>query len=109
MAREWKPGESRMSLTGQTALVTGASRGLGRAIALRLAREGAAVCVNYVARSGDAQMVVDQIGALGSRAIGVRADIGDAAQVQEMVERTAKELGPVSILVNNAGVVVRGT
>ena len=98
-----------MSLTGQTALVTGASRGLGRAIALRLARGGAAVCVNYVARSGDAQMVIDQIRALGSRAIGVRADIGDAAQVQEMVERTAEELGPVSILVNNAGVVVRGT
>src|SRR6266496_5143513 len=100
---------SSMSMTGQTALVTGSSRGLGRAIALRLARDGAAVCVNYVARVREAQAVVDEIRASGARAIAVRADIGDPAQVQELVHRTAVELGPVSVLVNNAGVVFRAT
>src|ERR1051326_306787 len=98
-----------MSLTGHTALVTGSSRGLGRAIALRLARDGAAVCVNYVARSGDAEAVVDEIRASGARAIAIRADIGDTSQVQDMVQRTAANLGPISILVNNAGVVFRAT
>ena len=98
-----------MSLSGQTALVTGASRGLGRAIARQLAREGAAVGVNYVARSGDAENVVQEIRQAGGRATAIRADIGDPAQVQEMMNRLAGELGPLSILVNNAGVVVRGT
>jgi 3-oxoacyl-[acyl-carrier protein] reductase len=98
-----------MSLSGQTALVTGASRGLGRAIARRLAREGAAVCVNYVSRGGEADKVVQEIHSAGGRAMAVRADIGDPAQVQEMMGRVTGELGPISILVNNAGVVVRGT
>jgi len=74
-----------------------------------LARDGAAVCVNYVARVREAQAVVDEIRASGARAIAVRADIGDPAQVQELVHRTAVELGPVSVLVNNAGVVFRAT
>src|SRR5690242_21782310 len=98
-----------MDLTGQTALVTGASRGLGRRIAIRLAGEGAAVCVNYVSRAGDARFVVDEIQAARGRAIAVCADIGDAAQVRDMVDRTVVELGPVSILVNNAGTVFRAT
>jgi len=98
-----------MSLSGQTALVTGASRGLGRAIARRLAREGAAVWVNYVARSGDAEKVVEEIRSAGGRASAIKADVGDPAQVQEMLQRAASELGPLSILVNNAGVVIRGT
>ena len=98
-----------MSLSGQTALVTGASRGLGRAIARRLAREGAAVWVNYVARSGDAQHVVEEIRNAGGRANAIRADIGDPAQVQDMINRVTSELGPLSILVNNAGLAVRGT
>ena len=98
-----------MSLSGQTALVTGASRGLGRAIARRLAREGAAICINYVSRSGEADKVVQEIQSAGGRATAVRADIGDPAQVQEMMDRVVRELGPLSILVNNAGVVVRGT
>jgi 3-oxoacyl-[acyl-carrier protein] reductase len=98
-----------MRFSGQTALVTGASRGLGRAIACCLGREGAAVCVNYVARAGEAGAVVDEIRAAEGRAIAVRADVGDPAQVQQMIERVAGELGPVSVLVNNAGVAFRAT
>jgi 3-oxoacyl-[acyl-carrier protein] reductase len=94
---------------GHTALVTGASRGLGRAIARRLGQEGAAVCVNYVARASEAEAAVDEIRSKGARAIAVRADIGDPMQVQQMVDRVARELGPVSILVNNAGVGSRAT
>ena len=96
-------------MDGQTALVTGASRGLGRAIARRLAREGAAVCVNYASRGADAEALVSEIRGAGGRAITVQCDIGDPAQVQEMAGRTERELGPVSILVNNAGVVYRAT
>jgi 3-oxoacyl-[acyl-carrier protein] reductase len=98
-----------MSLNGQTALVTGASRGLGKAIARRLAREGAAVAVNYKSRGAEAERVVEEIRADGGRATAVRADIGDPAQVKEMMERLQPELGPPSILVNNAGVVYRAT
>ena len=98
-----------MSLSGQTALVTGASRGLGRAIARRLARDGAAVCVNYVTRSAEAESLVAEISASGGRAIAVRADIGDPPQVEKMMREIGVGLGPVSILVNNAGVAYRAT
>ncbi len=98
-----------MSLSGQTALVTGASRGLGRAIARKLASEGAAVCVNYVGRSTEAESLVGEIKAQGGRAIAARADIGDGSQVADMMSRVTAELGPVSVLVNNAGIVVRAT
>ena len=90
-------------------MVTGASRGLGKAIARRLARQGAAVWVNYVNRGGDADKVVEEIRSEGGRANAIRADIGDPAQVQEMMQRVTGELGPLSILVNNAGVSIRGT
>lgn len=89
--------------------MTGASRGLGRAIALRLAREGAAVGVNYVARDDLAEEVAVEIRANGGRAITVRADVGDPEQDRKMVERVTSELGPISILVNNAGTVFRAT
>lgn len=98
-----------MNLTGQTALVTGASRGLGRAIARRLAREGAQVCINYAVRTADAQSAVEEIRSAGGRATAIRADIGDSEQVGIMLERVGRELGAISILVNNAGVARRGT
>ncbi len=96
-------------MKGQTALVTGASRGLGRAIAVRFAREGAAVCVNFLTSEADADRVVDEIRSAGGRAVAVRTDVGDPAAVRRMVERVEAELSSISILVNNAGLSVRGT
>ena len=98
-----------MGLSGQTALVTGASRGLGKAIALRLAREGAAIGVNYRTRASEADAVVQEIQAAGGRAIALGADIGDLGRVNEMMDRLQRELGPVAILVNNAATVYRAT
>jgi 3-oxoacyl-[acyl-carrier protein] reductase len=89
--------------------VTGASRGLGRAIALRLARSGSAVCLNYRTREDAARSALDEIRGAGGRAIALRADVADPDQVAEMVERAAAELGALSILVNNAGVSVHLT
>jgi 3-oxoacyl-[acyl-carrier protein] reductase len=97
-----------MTLEGKTALVTGASRGLGRAIALRLAREGAAVAVNYRARGGEAEDAASLIRGQGGRAAAVQADVGDAAQVRAMVARVEAELGAIDILVNNAGAMAKG-
>ena len=89
---------------GGTALVTGASRGLGRAIALRLAAAGAAVAVNYRTQGAAAEEVVREIRGRNGRALAVRADVADDAQVRDMVARVTAELGPVDILINNAGV-----
>ena len=93
---------------GQTALVTGASRGLGREIARRLAEMGALVGVNYASRSAEAESLVSEIRASGGQALAVQADVGEPSQVQLMIERVTAELGPVSLLVNNAGVSFRG-
>jgi 3-oxoacyl-[acyl-carrier protein] reductase len=97
------------NMAGRTALVTGASRGIGRAIALALAEAGAAVAVNYRERGVDASKVVADIQAMGQRAVAVEADVSDSAAVTAMVERVTAELGPVDVLVNNAGIaIIRG-
>src|SRR5713226_5811999 len=93
----------------QVAIVTGAARGLGRATARLLAQRGAAVCVNYAARADAAEALIAEIAAAGGRAIAVAADVADAAAVEAMIARTEAELGPVTILVNNAGVAWQGT
>ncbi len=91
-------------LEGKVALVTGARRGIGRGIALEMARAGADVAVNDVAGPEEVEAVVGEIRALGRRAIGILADVRDRAAVEAMVERVVRELGHLDILVNNAGV-----
>ena len=97
------------NLKGHIALVTGASRGIGAAVALALAGAGAAVAVNYRERAGGADAVVAKINAIGGRATAVAADVSESADVTAMVERVTKALGPIDILINNAGMaIVRG-
>ena len=93
-----------MKLEGQVALVTGGSRSIGRAVALAFAREGAAVAVNYVSHAEEAESAVREIEKQGRRALAVRADASQRAQVQAMVDEVTTRLGPIDILVNNAGV-----
>ena len=96
-------------MSGRTALVTGASRGIGAAIAIALAEAGAAVAINYRERADDAASVVAKIKSTGGRAVAVAADVSQAAAVAKMIERVARDLGPIDILVNNAGMaIVRG-
>jgi 3-oxoacyl-[acyl-carrier protein] reductase len=97
-----------IDLQGRVALVTGASRGIGRAIALALAEQGAAVAVNFQTRAEDAEAVAGQIRSAGGKAIAIRADVSVSTQVADMAARAAGELGPVDVLVNNAGIAITG-
>jgi len=91
-------------LTGRVALVTGASRGIGAASAIALAKSGCDVAVNYRTHGDEAEAVCEQIRAAGRRALAVCADVSRTKEAQKMAALVASELGPVSILVNNAGI-----
>jgi 3-oxoacyl-[acyl-carrier protein] reductase len=96
-------------LTNRVALVTGASRGIGRAVALALAQTGADVAVNYHQRADEAQAVADSIRGAGRRAIIVAADVSNSTEVTRMFQTIEASLGKVDTLVNNAGVaIIRG-
>jgi len=93
-----------MQLTGRTALVTGGSRGIGRAIALALAQEGADVAVNYVSSEAAAKQVVERIHKMGRTAILAQADVADFPDTYRMAQDVLKEFGHLDILINNAGI-----
>ena len=91
-------------LTNKTAVVTGASRGIGRSIAIDLAKSGANVVVNYSGNEAKANEVVDEIKALGQQAFAVKADVSNAEEVQAMMKQAIDTFGSIDILVNNAGI-----
>ena len=92
----------------KVAIVTGAARGIGAAIALRLARDGMAVVVNYASSSGEAETLVAEIGAAGGRAIAVKANVAETAEVVALFDAAEAAFGKVDVLVNNAGVMPPG-
>ncbi len=94
----------RMDLKGRVALVTGASRGIGRDVALALARQGASVAVNYIRSEEAARKTAAEIRRLGSQCLEVRADVSKSDEVDQMMTAVARNLGEVEILVNNAGI-----
>ncbi len=93
-------------LDGNVAIVTGASRGIGRSIALRFADEGARVIVNYLANTANADAVVEEITKAGGDALAVAADVSDSRQVERLVQAAVERYGRVDILVNDAGIMV---
>jgi 3-oxoacyl-[acyl-carrier protein] reductase len=93
-------------LADKVALITGGSRGIGAAIARRLARDGAAVAITYASAQQKADEVVRAIESAGGRAVPIRADSGDAGAVKNAVAETARTLGRLDVLVNNAGIAV---
>src|SRR5262249_47433308 len=99
-----RPRRFSMDWSGQVAVVTGGSRGIGAAITRRLAERGAGVGINYMTRAMEAETLRADIDAAGGRAALLQADVADPAAVMEMLSKAEAELGPVSILVNNAGV-----
>lgn len=94
-----------MRLKNKIALITGASRGIGRAVALLFAKEGAKVVVNYFSSEKEALAVVDEIKKIGSEAIAIKCDVSKENEVIEMIGKTIKIFGGIDVLVNNAGIV----
>ena len=92
------------NLNDKVALVSGSSRGIGRAIALALAAEGADVAINFVQRAAEAEAVELEIRKLGRRCVSIQADVSDTKDVKRLVKSTENALGPIDILVNNAGI-----
>ena len=97
-----------MSMEGMTALVTGGSRGIGRAICLELARRGAAVAVNYAGNEAAAQETVEACCAMGVKAIAFKADVADPAACDSLIQAVKEQFGSLDILVNNAGITKDG-
>jgi NAD(P)-dependent dehydrogenase (short-subunit alcohol dehydrogenase family) len=95
-----------MRLEGKNALITGSSRGIGRAIALGLAKEGADVVINYHSHKESAEKIVRIIRSLGRRAISIKADVGQMNDINKLVEKAWNFLGKIDIMVNNAGIVL---
>src|ERR1700692_992779 len=91
-------------LAGKFALVTGASRGIGRAIAIALAQEGAAVAVNYRVSTAEAERVAEELRALGVKTMLVQANVSNGAETREMVQRVVKAWGRIDVMVNSAGI-----
>jgi len=96
-----------MSLEGKVAIVTGGNSGIGKAIALALAEQGASIAIDYVADAAATEALERQIVALGDRVIGIEADVSNVADIQRLVDTTVAQLGRVDIIVNNAGVETR--
>jgi 3-oxoacyl-[acyl-carrier protein] reductase len=88
----------------KTAIVTGGSRGIGKSVAKRLARDGFAVVVNYASKAKEADATVDEIQTAGGQAIAVKADVGNVADVERLFEETVKAFGAVDVVVNNSGI-----
>ena len=88
----------------KTAIVTGASRGIGKAVARRLARDGFGVVVNYASNAKEADATVAEIRSAGGRSIAVKADVGNAADVERLFEETVKAFGAIDVVVNNSGI-----
>jgi 3-oxoacyl-[acyl-carrier protein] reductase len=95
-------------LNGRVAIVTGSSRGIGRAIALELAREGAKVCVNYTKSEDGARRVVEEVSSLGGEAVMIRADVSKLDEVRQLIRGVIDRFGRIDILVNNAAIMLRG-
>jgi len=95
---------SELRLAGKSALVTGSSEGIGAAVAVRLAQEGADVAINYRSHPQDAQVIADKVRALGRKSVSIQADLSRLSEVQRLVQESVRGLGHIDILVNNAGV-----
>ena len=100
--------EHELMLKGKTAVITGASRGIGRAIALKLAKQGANVVVNYRNSVDAVAHVVKEIEALGVKVLAIQADISIYSDVENMMKKCVEEFGSIDILVNNAGITKDG-
>lgn len=97
-----------MSTNGKIALITGGSRGIGRAVAMKLARDGARVAINYKSNKDAAQWVVDAVSDIGGEAMAVSADVSQNGEVEDMVKHIVDSWGSIDILVNNAGIIHDG-